>query len=83
MSSSFDFSEFLSKPDGDYPTGNKRQSWMHDGHIIYEEVDEIMVIKNHQLIGFRNPDGKLIHVPVEPDEDLNPPPFPDLPPFED
>lgn len=65
MSDTFDFSEYLDQPDGDYKTGIFRKGYTSKGVEIRESYEVILVIKNHQLIGFRMPDGAFAPIPNE------------------
>lgn len=65
-------------PDGDYPTGNTRDKWMNSqGKTVWGYYPEVMIIKNHRVIGFRQPDGNAIMLPSLDDEPLT---KDDLPP---
>ena len=65
--------------DGEHRTGYTRKSWIdRHGNKIHQPCEEIAIIKDHKLIGFRNPDGSIVHIPMRPEDPDIPPPI-DIP----
>lgn len=69
------FGDLLENPDGDYRTGRTIWVKLIKGQSILDPHPEIVVIKNHKIVGFRSHDGAFIPLSSQSNDEMNIPPL--------